>query len=228
MGDIHLTRPGGRFMAYFARAEATTGAGVVIYHDGYGYRDFYKEVARHFASAGVDAVAIDLYSRSAADGDGPRDENWAFRPHMEQVTPETVAADTHAAVDYLRSKDGGSVRSVFTLGFCFSAGLSWLQSAGSDNVAGCIGMYGHPARPREVIDRLRAPLLIIVAGADRTPREEFDRFDSELSAADVPHRMVVYDGAPHSFFDVKFADWKDACDDAWRQMLDFIREPVPA
>jgi carboxymethylenebutenolidase len=33
--------------------------------------------------------------------------------------------------------------------------------------------------------------------------------------------MHVYAGAPHSFFDRSFAQWQDACADAWQRILDF-------
>ena len=72
------------------------------------------------------------------------------------------------------------------------------------------------------IGQMRAPLLVMVAGADFTPVEEFERFDKELSEAGVPHSMHIYDGAPHSFFDRSFAEHQAACDDAWRRMLDFV------
>ena len=36
--------------------------------------------------------------------------------------------------------------------------------------------------------------------------------------------MHIYEGAPHSFFDRGFAEWKEACDDAWRRMLAFIKK----
>ena len=45
-----------------------------------------------------------------------------------------------------------------------------------------------------------------------------------LTVAKVPHEQHVYEGAPHSFFDRTFEHWKDACDDAWRRMLDFVRK----
>jgi carboxymethylenebutenolidase len=35
---------------------------------------------------------------------------------------------------------------------------------------------------------------------------------------------VVYEGAPHSFFDRTFTEHQEACADAWRQMLDFVKE----
>ena len=72
---------------------------------------------------------------------------------------------------------------------------------------------------------MKAPLLLLIAGEDAaTPREEFVRFEQELTQAGVPHNQVVYDGAPHSFFDRKFDQHKAASEDAWRQMLDFIKQ----
>src|SRR5439155_1635510 len=91
--------------------------------------------------------------------------------------------------------------------------------AGIDAVA----FYGDPARVR-VVSRLQAPLLLLVAGADFRPLEAFQGFDAELAEAGVPHRMVVYEGAPHSFFDRSFKDHAEAAADSWRQMLDFVKE----
>src|SRR2546430_1518669 len=113
-GDMHLTASdGNRFMAYFARAAEPTGAGIVVMPDVRGLHPFYKELAQRFAEAGVDAVAIDYFGRTA--GDGPRDEGVEVRPHVDRTTPEGIKADVRAAAGYLRSADGGGVRSVFTV-----------------------------------------------------------------------------------------------------------------
>src|SRR5947209_8005374 len=213
---------GNSFMAYFARAAEPTGAGMVVMPDVRGLHQFYKELAQRFAEAGIDAVAIDYFGRTA--GDGPRDEDFDFRAHAQQTTPDGVAADVGAAVAFLRSGQMGDVRSVFTVGFCFGGAHSWRQSAAGHGLAGCIGFYGVPARVRDTIPRMSSPLLLLVAGADFTPLEEFQKFDGELAEAGVPHRMVVYEGAPHSFFDRTFDEHKDACEDAWRQILAFVKE----
>ncbi|HYW22757.1 MAG TPA: dienelactone hydrolase family protein [Terriglobales bacterium] len=222
-GDIHLTAAdGNRLMAYFARAAEPTGAGMVILPDVRGLHSFYKELAQRFAEAGIDAVAIDYFGRTA--GDGGRDEEWDFRSHVQQTTPEGINADVRAAVEFLRSGQMGDVRSVFTVGFCFGGAQSWRQSAGGHGLAGSIGFYGVPARVRDVMPSMEAPLLLLVAGADFTPPEEFEKFDTELTAAGVRHRMVTYEGAPHSFFDRTFAEHASACDDSWRQILAFVKE----
>ena len=49
-------------------------------------------------------------------------------------------------------------------------------------------------------------------------------FDAALTAAGVEHELVVYDGAPHSFFDRKFEEHADASADAWERVLAFIAQ----
>src|SRR3989442_9762362 len=123
-GDLVLTAAdGNHLLAYAARAEQPTGAGMVVLPDVRGLHEFYKELAQRFAEAGVDSVAIDYFGRTAGIGD--RSDSFEYMPHVQQTTPEGVASDTAAAIAYLKSKDGGAVKSVFTVGFCFRGSNSW-------------------------------------------------------------------------------------------------------
>jgi carboxymethylenebutenolidase len=211
-------------MAYAARTTRPSGAGIVILPDIRGLHEFYKELAERFAEAGLDAVAFDYFGRTA--GHGVRDEAFEWRPHVEQTTHANVDADVAAAIAYLRSEEGGAVERVYTVGFCFGGSNSWRQSASQPGLAGAMGFYGQPARVRDAIGKMKAPLLLLVAGADFTPVAEFEQLDRELEEAGVPHRMVVYEGAPHSFFDRTFEEHRAASEDAWRQMLDFVGQPT--
>lgn len=221
-GDMVLTSSDGtKLGAYFARAAKPTGAGMVVLPDVRGLHHFYKELTQRFAEAGIDAVAIDYFGRSAGIGDRP--EEFEYMPHVEQTKPDTIRDDVAAAVAFLRSKDGGAVKSVFTVGFCFGGSNSWNQSAGDHGLNGAIGFYGRPERSEAFMSKMKSPLLMLIAGADFTPQEAFHDFDKKLTAAKVPHEMHIYEGAPHSFFDRSFDKWKEACDDAWRRMLDFVK-----
>jgi carboxymethylenebutenolidase len=223
-GDLVLTSSDGtKFAAYFARAEKPTGAGMVVMPDVRGLHNFYKELAQRFAEAGIDAVAIDYFGRTAGIGD--RSEAFEYAPHIEKTTPQGIAADVAAAIAYLKTEEGGAVRSVFTVGFCFGGSSSWNQSALQPEISGAIGFYGRPPRSEPFVANMKAPLLLLIAGADAaTPPEAFQAFDKQLTQARVPHEMHVYEGAPHSFFDRTFDQWKDACDDAWRRILAFVKK----
>ena len=216
-------KDGNRFGAYAVRAIKPIGAGIVVMPDVRGLHPFYKELARQFAGTGVDAVAIDYFGRTA--GIGERADDFDFKTHIPQTKPEQVSADVAAAIEYLKSAEGGAAGAIFTVGFCFGGGMSWRQSAAQPGLSGAIGFYGRPVMVREVIPQMKAPLLLLIAGADQaTPQEDFVKFDHELTDARVEHQKVVYQGAPHSFFDRSFEQHKDACEDAWRQMLSFIGE----
>ena len=76
-----------------------------------------------------------------------------------------------------------------------------------------------------MIPKMKAPLLVLVAGNDAaTTPEQAMEFKEQLEKAGVPFEQHVYVGAPHSFFDRTYEQWKDACDDAWKRMLGFIKK----
>jgi len=233
--DLTLSgRDGAPFAATAVRAAEPSGAGIVIVPDVRGLHPYYEDLARRFAEAGVHAVAIDPYGRTA--GPSKRDATFEYEPHVTQLDPEQVDGDVAAAVAHLRSPDGGEPDRIYTIGFCLGGRVSLLQARSGLGLAGVIGMYGWPvgphrsglAAPADEAPRFGCPVLALYGGADQgIGPEAREAFDRALDAAGVPHRTVVYDGAPHSFFDRKAADYADASDDAWRQILDFTGVPVP-
>src|SRR5512134_305463 len=90
--DVRLTSSDGtRFAAYAARAATPSGAGMVVIPDVRGLHAYYKELALRFAEAGVDAVAIDFFARTAESAD--RGEGFDFMAHVPRTTPATLQAD---------------------------------------------------------------------------------------------------------------------------------------
>src|SRR2546430_16067840 len=185
-GDFVLTSADGtEFAAYFARASKPTGAGMVVMPDVRGLHTFYKELAVRFAETGIDAVAIDYFGRTAGMGD--RSEAFEYMPHVEKTTQETIAADVAAAIAHLESKDGGAVKAVFTVGFCFGGSSSWNQSALQPRLDGAIGFYGRPPRTEPYIAKMKARLLLLGAGAERAdPPWGGDGFGPKVAAGGGP------------------------------------------
>jgi carboxymethylenebutenolidase len=217
---------GNRLAAFAATPDEPSGAGIVILPDVRGLHRFYEELALRFAERGHTAVVIDYFGRTA--GVSKRGEDFEYMPHVEQTTEDGVQADTRAAVEWLR--DAGS-DSVFTVGFCFGGRRSWLAAASGHGLAGAIGFYGRPGPapdgspgPTEQVGEFRAPILALMGGDDPgIPAADAEAFDRALDAAGVEHDVVIYPGAPHSFFDRKYEEFADASADAWDRVLAFVR-----
>ncbi len=78
--------------------------------------------------------------------------------------------------------------------------------------------------PAQRAAEMKAPILGLMGGDDAAiPPEDVEAFEQALQAAGVEHELVVYPGAPHSFFDRKQEQFADASEDAWRRVLEFIR-----
>ena len=209
---------GNRFAAFAAGPDEPATAGVVILPDVRGLYRFYEELALRFAERGIASIAFDFYGRTA--GIEKRGDDFDYTPHREQTTPDGVQADVAACVAFLREKGVGAV---FSLGFCFGGRHSWLATAAGHGLAGAVGFYGRP--PLEDAPRMRGPLLALQAGADANiTHSDNAAFDAALTAAGVRHELVEYEGAPHSFFDRKQAEFQAASDDAWRRTLELIAE----
>jgi len=82
-GELTLTASDGiQVAAYAARAGTPSGAGIVILPDVRGLHPFFEELALRFAEAGVDAIAIDYFSRTA--GTGRREPGFVWKVDGEQ------------------------------------------------------------------------------------------------------------------------------------------------
>lgn len=219
-GEVEIVATdGNRLAAYEALPARPARAGVVVLPDVRGLHPYYVALTDRLAEAGLAAVAVDYFGRT--DGVSLRDDDFDWRPRIAEVTPGHVEADASAAVARLRVEHG--LEDVFTLGFCFGGSQSWRLAASPLALAGCIGFYGRPSLVADVEGELRSPLLMLVAGADAaTPVEEFVAFADRVRDAGGEVEAHVYDGAPHSFFDRAFADWEQACADAWERILAFV------
>jgi carboxymethylenebutenolidase len=228
--DLELTSADGtRFAAHLAVASTPGGSGIVIIPDVRGLHPFYEDLANRLAEAGIHAIALDLYARTA--GPGRRGAAFEFMPHVDATHHVTIAADVRAGVEALRTADLGGAERVYTVGFCFGGRVSLVQGFQGHGLAGVICFYGSPTRPARAelpvpLDNAVAyecPVLGLYGGADSgIPQEDVDAFDAALTSAGVEHRLITYPGAPHSFFDRSAAEHADAAADAWRQVLDFV------
>jgi carboxymethylenebutenolidase len=219
---------GNRFAAFRADAAEPSGDAVLVLPDVRGLFGYYEELAIRFAEIGVDALAPDYYGRTA--GASRRDADFAFAEHTPRTTWSGLQADVTAAAEALRSSRG--VRRLFSIGFCFGGRVSLLLSGLPElDMAGVIAFYGWPVGPSlndtpapiDQVGDFGAPVLAIFGGADeRIPAAQVDAFEAALSEAGVPHRVLTFEDAPHSFFDRGQQAYADASARSWAAVLETL------
>lgn len=232
--DLVLTaNDGNQFSAYLAQPDQPTGAQIVIFPDVRGLHQFYKELALRFAEAGVRAIAIDYFGRTA--GTSARDDSFEFWPHVQQLQAPTFFNDVAAAFAHLKTGDGAR-QPIFTVGFCLGGSFSLLAGTQDFGQAGTIAFYaglsrqiaGTSASVLELAKEIKYPVLGLFGGADQgIPTSDVHQLDETLDQAGVEHKILIYPDAPHSFFDRKAVEFADASSDAWKQVLDFITSHTP-
>jgi carboxymethylenebutenolidase len=109
--------------------------------------------------------------------------------------------------------------------------LSLRTGAQDFDLAGVIAFYASLARKTagsehttlEEARHIHYPVLGLFGGADQgIPASDVQLLKNELGEVGVEHEIVIYPGAPHSFFDLKQAEFADASADAWTRVLNFI------
>lgn len=221
-------RDGARLTVFQAQRPACTGLGVIVLPDYHGLTPFYEALALRFAEAGAEAVAVDYYGRTAPPP--PRGRDFDHVAHAGRTTWAGLQADTAAASELLRRERG--VERLYSVGFCFGGRTSFLLGTLPQlRLDGVVGFYGWPVgsfandspAPVDVIAQLTCPLLGIFGGADpKISAADVAVFEEALGSAAVAHRLLSYEGAPHSFFDRAQAEHGAAAAQAWAEVLAFI------
>ena len=225
--DLTLTASDGNRFAAFS-ADAPGDVAVLVLPDVRGLFKFYEELALRFAEHGFDALAIDYFGRTA--GVSKRSDDWDFWPDVTATTITGIEADVRAGIMHLRRNDPN--KPVFIVGFCFGGSNAWHMAASDTRCNGVVGFYGHPDKadfpsgaPPVIsrVDDFSCPVLGLQGGDDPGIPVEFDhRFADAMNAAGKEGEVVVYDNAPHSFFDRKYEEFAEESADAWNRILGFI------
>ena len=215
------------FDVALAESPGSDRSGVVILPDVRGLYPFYVELAQRFAQAGHPAMAMDYFGRTALDEE--RGEDFEHMPHVERTKVDQIQADALAARRALVDHIGE--RPVYAVGFCFGGMQAFLAATSAAlDFDGVVGFYGaldgskrgFPSPP-DVVGEMRCPVLGLFGGADQAiSREQVAAFDQAMDDAGLEHEVVVYPGAPHSFFDRRYEEHAEASSDAWRRTLRFI------
>lgn len=216
---------------------------VLFFMDAIGLRPRLEEMADRIAQEGYVVLVPNLIYRAGRAPVIPdlvarlQSEDRAtvmaeLGPPMRMLTPEAVARDTQAYVDFLEQQDSVLPGRLGTTGYCMGGGVS-LRAAAQfpDRVVAAASFHGarlapdDPDGPHQGASRMRAEVYVAHADNDASmPPEQIARLEEALGAAGVTFTSEVYEGAVHGFTMSDMAVYDAAAERRhWDALLDLFR-----
>ena len=209
-------RPGRHYRGYTAAPKGRAGLPVVfVIHENRGLNDHIRDVARRAALAGYSAVAPDWLSPAGGTPAGDEDRARTMIGALDMA--ETVA-DGAAMIRSNASRKVGIV------GFCWGGGLvNRLAVASGDALRAAVPFYGPAPDPAEAA-RVRAAMLIILAGLDNRVNATARPWAEALRAAGRDVTVHEFANVDHAFHNDTSAMRynREAAEAAWAETLDFF------
>jgi carboxymethylenebutenolidase len=220
----YITYPGdtGGVRTYSARPKGEEKLpGVIVIHENRGLNPHTKDVARRVALEGFLAVAPDALSPL---GGTPEDVDEA-RSKMRQLDSQATVKNFVAAVGYLKTHPQ-STGKVGCMGFCWGGGMTNQVAVGSADLSVAVPFYGRQPASEDV-PKIKASMLIHYAGLDERINAGIEAFEAALKEASVDHKIYMYEGAGHAFFnDTGSRYHKEAAELAWKRTIAFFNEKL--
>jgi carboxymethylenebutenolidase len=201
--------------AYLARPDDRAHPGVLFIMDAFGLRPTIDEMVDGITADGYVVLAPNVFYRAGRSSVRPLpdltdpEERTSFfqsvRPLIDELTPERIAADGAAYLDYL-----GEVAApgpVAITGYCMGGRVGWrIAAAHPDRVAAFAAFHPGglvteaPDSPHRSAGDLKAELYFGFADEDPSmTAEQIATLERTLDEAGARYRAEVYAGAHHGY-----------------------------
>ncbi len=221
------------FLAYDDAAQGKRPA-VLVVHEWWGHNEHARTSARKLAALGYVALAVDMY------GEGKRADHPADAQQFVQEVRKNSAVEQQrfaAALQFIQARPEVAADQTAAIGYCFGGSVVLnmaRQGLDLDGVASFHGSLGAstPAQPGKV----KAQVLVLTGSDDSmVPPPQVAAFEQEMQAAGVNYKVVVYEGAEHSFtnpqadaigdkFDLPVSYNAEADAASWQELQGFLQK----
>ena len=221
----YISYPGatGDVQASMARPKgAAKLPAVIVIHENRGLNSHIEDVARRVALEGFLAIAPNALSPL---GGTPEDSDEAGAL-MRKLDNQDTIKNFVAAVKYLKTHPE-STGKVGVMGFCWGGGMTNQVAVNAPDLTAAVPFYG--AQPAdEDVPKIKASMLLHYAGEDARINAGIEAYVAALKKAGVDHRMYMYEGAGHAFFNDSNPSRynKAAAELAWTRTIAFFNEKL--
>jgi carboxymethylenebutenolidase len=234
--------------AYFVRPDGDGPfPGVLLYMDAFGLRPRLHEMAERIAERGYAVLVPNLLYRGGrspvTDLSGlldPEQRGKIFGqlvPRIRALDTAAIARDSRSYLDFLDAQDGVAAGRDAIVGYCMG-GRNALKAieAYPDRIVALASFHGgqlapdEPDSPHLQVGRITGEVYFAHADHDPSmPREQIDRLEAALDAADVRFRSEIYPGARHGFTMADTAEYSAEGEQRhWEKLFELLDNTLPS
>lgn len=210
---------------------------VLVLPEVFGVNAWVRSVADRIAAAGVPALAMPLFARTAPELELSYGEMQLAegRSHKSATTATGILADGSAAIRWLRRQLGDPQAEITVVGFCFGGHAALLMASLSEvkrtfNFYGAGVVQGRPGGgvpTLDVLPQVRGELTCLFGLADPLiPKTDRDAIKTALRQADPSGqrlRSVSSPDADHGFMcEARAAYQPEAAAQGWQLLLEAL------
>jgi dienelactone hydrolase len=211
--------------------------GILVVHEWWGHNEYSRKRARMLAELGYTALAVDMYGNGKT-ASHPEDAG----KFADEASRDMNVAQARfmAALDKLKAHPTVDANRIGAIGYCFGGGVVVeMARRGVDHLKAVVSFHGNPTSKTAVKPGQTKAKILVAHGADDQflKEEALKQFESEMKAAGVDARVIVYPGAKHSFtnpdadkfgkeFNLPLGYNADADKKSWEDMKAFFKEAL--
>ena len=198
---------------------------VFLVHDWDGLTDYEINRANMLADAGYAVFAADLYGAGVRPVEIEDKRRMTGALYKDRSKMRVLMS---GALKIAREKGAASDNGV-AMGYCFG-GTAVLELARSgENLKAFVPFHGGLETPEgQDYSKTKGEILVFHGSADTSvTMDHFAALAKDLEAANVPHEMVTYGGAPHAFSVFGSERYRETADKrSWARFLEFLDDTL--
>ena len=186
----------GTVKGYLARPASAGGSklpAVLVIHENRGLNPHIEDITRRLALDGFMAFAPDALTPL---GGYPGDEQKAVAA-FATLDQAKAREDFIAAAQWLQARND-STGKLGTVGFCYGGGIVNMLATRLPELNAGVVFYGNVPPAAEAI-KVKAPLLVQLAGTDERINAGWPAYEAALKAAGAKFTIYHYPGTQHGF-----------------------------
>lgn len=221
--DLPYEVDGEAFSGYLYTPEKANQGFILLIHDWDGLTEYEKKRAAMLGALGYTVFAADLYGTDLRPTETADKKKMTGALYSDRDRMRTLLQGALATVQ----KENVDTTNGVAMGYCFGGAVVLELARSGEKMKGFVSFHGGLTTPEnQDYTKTNGQILILHGTADAAvSMDDFATLAEELEAANRPHEMVTYAGAPHAFTVFGSPRYREDADrKSWQRFTSFLED----